>query len=121
MRVIGRSLVVLLLSVALASCTGIDEPSDGGSSQSTSPTPSATPTLEARFERFIGKDASEAYFRMRELGYRVRFAPDITRPERLNVVGIRTHPEVVITEMVSRGTVVKILDVECYGRDGDVC
>ena len=106
---------LLLAAVVLAGCTG--EPAR---EVEVAPPPSAAAdpgtTLESRLERFVGEDASDAYFKLRELGYRVRFGPKISNGERANVMGIQTHPDVDITEMVLKGNVVTILDVECYAE-----
>ena len=109
--------VILVAAFVLAGCPS--EPGDDAAPPSRSTPSDPAPTLAPRLERFVGRDASDAYFRMRELGYRVRVGPKITRPERMNVIGVRTHPEVDITEMASEGRVVTILDVKCYG--GTVC
>ena len=103
---------ILLAAFVFAGCP--NEPGDGAVAPPRSTAPDPAPTLEPRLERFVGTDASDAYFRMRELGYRVGFGPKLSKGERLNVRGIQTHPEVDITEMVSEGHAVTILDVECY-------
>lgn len=108
-----------LSAILLGACTESGDPREELVAPPSSAAPPPTPTLAPRLERFVGKDASDAYFRMRELGFRVRFGPKISRGERGNIMGIQTHPEVDITEMVLKGNVVTILDVECYG--GTVC
>ena len=110
--------LALLLSLTLSSCTDDETPQ-------TASTPSTTDT-DARdgvdddgrsFERFIGRDASDTYFKLRKQNVEVRFGAALTKPERQNIKGTRTHPDVII-EALELGTrdVVIITDVSCQPR-----
>lgn len=53
----------------------------------------------------------------------MRFGPEVSRPQRLNMRGIRSHPEVVITalEHDRDADTVTIIDLDCVGREEDLC
>lgn len=74
-------------------------------------------------KRFFAMAGSEAYFKLTRRGFEVRFGPRVTFPERMNVRGNRTHPEVVLTDLRrDEGTkTVTIVDVDCIGREAAVC
>lgn len=74
-------------------------------------------------KRFFAMEGDDAYFAMQRGGFNVSFGRDVSRAERLNIQGHRTHPEVVLTS-VEREPATKnviILDVDCVGREAELC
>lgn len=74
-------------------------------------------------KRFFGKEGDKAYFDLRRRGLKVRFGSEVSRSQRLNMRGHQSHPEVVITALEhDRDTdTVTIIDLDCVGREADLC
>lgn len=74
-------------------------------------------------KRLFGVEGDEAYFQLQQQGWKVRFGSRVSPSERMNIRGNRSHPEVVITELRSDENfkVITIEDVDCVGREADIC
>lgn len=73
--------------------------------------------------RFFGMEGDAAYFELKQLGFQVRFGFAVSRLERQNIRGRRSHPEVVFTALERElGTdIITIAEVNCVGREEDLC
>lgn len=74
-------------------------------------------------KRFFGIEGDRAFFSLKQQGFQLRFGSAVTGTERQNIRGRRTHPEVVLTDLrLQRGTkIITIKDVDCVGREEDLC
>jgi hypothetical protein len=104
-----------------AACTDDDAPPSSPGTQATDEDSRAgmddIVVTEAALEPFIGMDGDRAYAQLRRQHFEVRFGPMITKFERKNILGIQTHPDVVIeTLQLGPNEEVIITRVSCRSR-----